>query len=745
MGEIRLTINDRQIVANEGDTILSVARANNIYIPAICCLTRCSPTLACRLCMVDADGKRAYSCNAKVKEGMVVKTEGDDLSADRRAIMEIYAINHPLQCGVCDKSGECELQDNALFQSVASQSYAIKDTDKKPVEWGRVRYDPALCIACERCVTVCKDIIGVGALATTPRGGDAIDEKYKESAPKDAYTIWNRMNKSLIARSPKGDNCVDCGECAAVCPTGAMVTSEFQYKSNAWELKRVPSSCVHCPSACHLFYEVKQGGIDEPDDTIYRVTNDFHFQSLCGAGRFGYDFANKRVKKDEAAFERALEALKKAKAVRFSSLITNEEILILNRLKKRLGLKLINDSAFALSKFLKTFSAVSGKTLYSGSKDTIGDFTVSIGVRLSNDNPQLRYAINNALVVKKGAAIDFHPIGDPIVDTMHKNMLVMRGEVGGEEIALAKLLNRFADRLPKTLKAKIEGLVFDAAELEQIDKLVENRSGFTLIAGGDLFCHPRSENIARMLGLLEKYSPFKVLLSPLKGNDLGAALNADLDESANGYAVGYNAKGDFVLTAFGAQGANELDTPALVQQEGTIVNIDKRVVAIYPALGYEGYTLAHLYNAIANDGEIIETTTDLTGELGAPFDSLENEFGADGKERRGFTLTASEIESIDALEKPKPLKIDGAIVYLANAIDEFNAHLSSGDKLLASDTFLERHGLKEGDKARVTIDGVSLELEVKKEGYIQGEFAFVSVCEGALTGWRFKLASITKG
>ncbi|MDR2639720.1 MAG: NADH-quinone oxidoreductase subunit G [Helicobacteraceae bacterium] len=739
---IGLSIDGRQVFASEGDTILSVARANNIYIPAICCLTRCSPTLACRLCMTDADGKRVYSCNAKVKEGMTVVTDTPELRADRRAIMEIYAINHPLQCGVCDKSGECELQDNTLFQEVSSQSCAIKDLDLKAVTWGRTHYDPALCIVCERCVTVCKDMIGVSALATVPRGGEALDESYKESLPKDAYAIWNKMNKSLIAHSPKGDNCTDCGECAAVCPTGAMIASDFQYKSNAWELRRVPSSCVSCPSACHLVYEIKQGGIDDPSEAIYRVTNDFHFQSLCASGRFGYDYANKGAKKDEAAFARAVAALKQAKAIRFASPVTNEEILILNRLKKLLGIKLINPSAFALARFLKTFGSVSGRKLYSGSKATIGDFTVSIGVRLSNDNQQLRYAINNALVVKKGAAIDFHPVGDAIVDTMHKNMLIMRSEVGEEEIALAKLLNCFADKLPDNLKAKIDGFVFGEAELEQINKLAENKSGFTIIAGSDLFEHPRWENLARMLGLLERYSPFKVVISPLFANDLGAALFADLDESAEGYRVGYNASGDFALTALGAKGENELDMPALIQQEGTIVSADRRVVPIYPALGYGGWTLAELYNALAGKNDRLERTVDLSAEIGRPFDELRNEFGADGEELRGFELEIGYVsEPVDALEPPKPPKLSGVVLYSARSIEQLKPYASSSDALLASEAFLEKHDLNDGNRVKVTIDGASIWLTARKDKYIRGEFAFIGVGEG----WRFKSAKIAKG
>ena len=102
MAEVTLHIDGREIKAKEGEYILNVARANDIFIPAICYLTRCSPTLACRLCLVDIDGKRAYSCNAKAKDGMNIITHSEEIQEERRAIMEVYDINHPLQCGVCD-------------------------------------------------------------------------------------------------------------------------------------------------------------------------------------------------------------------------------------------------------------------------------------------------------------------------------------------------------------------------------------------------------------------------------------------------------------------------------------------------------------------------------------------------------------------------------------------------------------------------------------------------------------------
>jgi len=219
MSEITIKIDGKECKAQEGEYILNVARANGIFIPAICYLTRCSPTLACRICLVEADGKQVYACNAKSKDGMEVKTLTENIAEERRAIMEVYDVNHPLQCGVCDQSGECELQNYTLELGVDEQHYAIKDVPREAKDWGLMHYDPGLCIVCERCVTVCKDMIGDAVLKTVPRGGEALDKSLKDSMPKDAYAMWNKLNKSLIGTTT-GDTleCTDCGECIAVCP-----------------------------------------------------------------------------------------------------------------------------------------------------------------------------------------------------------------------------------------------------------------------------------------------------------------------------------------------------------------------------------------------------------------------------------------------------------------------------------------------------------------------------------------------
>ncbi|MEJ2528288.1 MAG: NADH-quinone oxidoreductase subunit G, partial [Sulfurovaceae bacterium] len=462
--EVKIKIDGVECVAKEGEYILNIARANGIFIPAICYISRCSPTLACRICLVEADGKRVYACNAKAKDGMDVTTSSEEILEERRAIMGVYDINHPLQCGVCDQSGECELQNYTLELGVDSQNYTIADCKRESTNFSSVlHYDPGLCIVCERCVTICKDMVGDNALSTGPRNGAELDKELKESMPKDAYAMWNKLQKSLIVPSDESGqtNCSDCGECLSVCPVGALVSRDFVYTSNAWELKRVPATCSHCSSGCQIFYETKPTSISDRSDKIYRVTNEWNYVSLCGAGRFGYDFENSGATKDEKQFAKATKAFKEAKAIRFNSTITNEEAAMLQSLKKELGVKLINPEAKAFQSFLKDFENYRGESLYSGNyKEMMSEsnFIISVGSALRHDNPNVRYIFNNIQKLNKGAGLYFHPVGDTLIESLGKNVTPIYHTPGLEEYALYLVLDLFAlkDELPKETKNYLE-------------------------------------------------------------------------------------------------------------------------------------------------------------------------------------------------------------------------------------------------------------------------------------------------
>ncbi len=741
---ISITIDGKEYKAKEGEYILNAARANDIFIPAICYLTRCSPTLACRICLVEADGKQVYSCNARVKEGMEIVTTTPNILEERRAIMEVYDVNHPLQCGVCDQSGECELQNYTLELAVDSQSYSIPDTKRETKNWSSVlHYDAGLCIVCERCTTVCKDMIGDSAIKTTKRGGSSLDKSLKGSMPKDAYAMWNKLQKSIIAPSngTEHTNCSDCGECIAVCPVGALVSRDFQYTTNAWDLKKIPATCAHCSSGCQIYYETKPISISDRREKIYRVTNEWNFVSLCGAGRFGYDFENREVKKDKEAFKRAIEAFKKAKVINFTSVITNEEALMLQTLKEKFGVKLINREARAFQIFLDFYKQYSGKSLYSlDFKEVMAsDFVISLGTSLRNDNPNARYAFNNVQKMNKGAGLYFHPVGDTLVPTFGRNILTFAHKVGHEEAVLLLLIELFSNRdeLPDAVKEQldreklVELLGGDSKFEATFSKMMKKKEKFSLIVGEDLYFHPKAKNIVKLIAILEKTSPIRVAMIPPKTNSLGVALICELDDEAKGYTIGYNALGDF---KFSAIGDGDLDAPAMNQQEGTLTNMHKRVTPTNVALEYNGYTLHDIVK------ELIDTPTRYTidwtpklpidkGFKSIDFDSLPNGYSNDGTENRGYLLTqmSSETKEIEVDKFDENIALDGDIAYRCNPQRQFSDFTNKAHQIFEEFALYASPKRAEtlGKRVVVEFDNGNLELDVKVDERMEGDIVAI--------------------
>lgn len=604
-------IDNHTIQCQEGESILDVARKNGIFIPAICYLNGCSPTVACRLCMVEVDGKRVYSCNAKVKDGMNIQTNTPDIAIERQAIMRVYDINHPLECGVCNKSGECELQNYSHMMRVDHQEYAIRDTFKQKSSFGHALYDPNLCIVCERCVTVCEDRIGDSNLSTTKRGADMPDKIYKDTMPKDAFGTWTKLSKSLITNN--GKDCGDCGECIAVCPVGALTEEHFHYTSNAWELTKIESHCPHCPLGCSLRYEGKQG-------KLYRVKNAWIYSSLCGAGRYGWDVDFGEPKGELSA---TIEAFNKAETISFGNFITNEEAFILQALKEQKGYRLYNPTAREFQSFLQTFmaSGIAGDTQILKQSSAI----LSIGCNVAHDVPVLRHLIHNTLKMRKGSSFfALHPLGDKFLDNKSAQYLTYSA---GEEYAALLWLARFikgelpaesaaepapdsaAESGEKTDAKKDDKKTISSpfGELEQ--KTLEPLRGeqLTIIAGSDLYHHPQSKYIAKLLALLSQSA--NVILLPPEGNALGVALICDLDNQLEGYTIGFNKSGHYRLSSLPQDDTTDCTMPSLLQQYGSLTTLDRRVVPLLPAYTYNGITLADIAFALGNPAAFLYKDT----------------------------------------------------------------------------------------------------------------------------------------
>lgn len=808
---ITVKIDGKECQAKDGEYILNVARANEIFIPAICYLTRCSPTLACRLCLVESGGKQIYACNAKVKDGMEITTKTENIEVERRAIMEVYDVNHPLQCGVCDQSGECELQNYTLYMGVDKQNYAVKDVLRDTKNWGVMSYDPGLCIVCEKCVTICKDMIGSNALGTVARGSEALDKSYKDNMPKDAYSMWNKLNKNLI--SFEEDKCIDCGECISVCPVGALVSSDFKYTTNAWELTRVPASNPYSSDSTLMYYEVKHTSIKDETNKIYRVTNDAHYTSLSGAARFGFDYSNRVASKDEVVFKEVVEAFKGCETILFNSFITNEEAFILQKLKVKLGVKLVNDDAFKYKKFLNSFASVSGSSLYSGDLNSLhnSNFVVSVGTYFKSDAPSVRYGFNNSISLNKGSGLYFHPLADTTVEGFGKKgktietvfhaplceeaILYLILDIFGKElpVEIASYLESLKETKTKTItelvKEKVTELVKDeetgeekevtkevskkvAKEvsyqttkliemigsddslLETIASMNEKKDSYTLVVGEDLYGHPNSENLAKLCGVIEKYTDFSVIIIPSSTNTLGVSLLCDLDEKATGKTVGYNMKADIEISALGD---GDLDMPTLNQQEGTFVNINKRVVPTNVAISYNGYTLKDIANNILD--KKVKYTIDYTKEIfeKIPFENLENHFTNGAEEKRGYILSSNQVDSNDSVSPIDNQKLEGVIIYNANPINQFNEFTAVAKQLedaktalYVSKDFIEKSGFTQGDIVKIETQNSVVTLLVAVDNQLAGDIAYVPTFEknsetkNLFGSYRFVTANLTK-
>ncbi len=745
---INFTINGQPVIANKGETILQAARKAGFYIPTMCYLEKTTPCASCRLCVVETDKTDGLilSCQTPPTEGLAVVIDSDRLKTERTNIMRLYDVNHPLECGVCDKSGACDLQNKTLEFGIDRQHFSAKEQQRHIKHWGLVNYDPSLCILCEKCVHVCNEIIG----------DDAIELKF------------GGYKSSIIPKNSDVLDCTFCGECIAVCPVGALVSRDFQYSANAWELTKIPATCAHCSAGCSLTYEVRHTSNSiGAASKIYRVTNDFEHTTLCGAGRFGFDFAV-QTSKDEAEFAKALSAMSKAKAIRFSSLITNEEAMILQLLKEKLSLKLYNEEARAYQNFMAAYGSISGKTGFGGSLDAISqsDGIIVLGGRISTDNPMVRYSMTTAARHNGAKVVYMHPIEDELLQNVVTQFV--KYEVGTEEgvvAMLAKTLLSGAD-LSNEAKAFFDGLdegylcaesnVGDE-EYAQISKSFARAKRKTLVIGSDLLNHKRSENIARLCAMIETYTEFSVVVVPVSINTIGVSLICDLDvDNSSENIVGYNAAGDYTM---GSIGDVMLTLPSLNSQEGTFVSINHQVLPTNVAVSFEGYTLNDLATSL---GVVAENTIDYTVKLpmskgfnGKSFDELGNFFGALGEDNRGYILESCDVETSGSLEEIDDLpEFNGTVVYRCNPVNQFNGYtakveqLEKEAELSGSAQFAAAAKIGDGDKIRLEFPQSTQERIFKLDSTLKGTIALIPAYDVGFGGlneqYRFEKVKIMR-
>jgi NADH-quinone oxidoreductase subunit G len=265
---VTLKINDRDVQVPAGTSVIEAARRIGTEVPSFCYFPQLAVQAACRMCLVEVEKmpKLQTACTLTATEGMVVKTNTDQVHGARKAMLEFLLTNHPLDCPVCDKGGECELQD-MVFRYGAETSRFVEEKIHRPEEkWSElVYYDSPRCILCFRCVTVCDAGMDVKALGVGMRGAKSI-------------IIPNREDHL---------ECEECGMCIDICPVGALTSGTYRYKTRPWEMTYVSTVCTHCSNGCKTTLSVRNHEIMRANNRdLSGINEDF----LCIKGRFGFDF-----------------------------------------------------------------------------------------------------------------------------------------------------------------------------------------------------------------------------------------------------------------------------------------------------------------------------------------------------------------------------------------------------------------------------------------------------------------------
>ncbi len=269
---VTLTIDGQELTVPVGTTVLQAAQGAGTEVPHYCYHPGLSSPAMCRLCLVEVEGapKLLPSCTTTVADGQVVHTQSDDATRMRQGVLEFYLLNHPLDCPICDQSGECDLQDHVFAEGREhGRGREAKRVFGRDDLGGDVLFYGDRCVMCTRCVRFMNEIEEKPLLTVVERGNRAVIDTFFDEG---------------LEQSDWAGNVVD------ICPVGALVSKDFLHKARAWDLEHTPSICPNCSQGCNIDLHTR-------DNLVHRMkprTNlEVNGHWICDYGRSRYEWLNR--------------------------------------------------------------------------------------------------------------------------------------------------------------------------------------------------------------------------------------------------------------------------------------------------------------------------------------------------------------------------------------------------------------------------------------------------------------------
>jgi NADH-quinone oxidoreductase subunit G len=271
---VSCTIDGRAVTVPKGTRIIEAAEQLGIGIVHYCYHPALSAPAMCRMCLVEVEGapKLQPACVTPIQDGAVINTEAEAAEEARTGVLEFYLVNHPLDCPICDASGECKLQDY-VFQEGRKHGRSLEPKAVLGQDdfGGDVIYDGDRCIMCTRCTRYMREVAGDERLCVVQRGSRSVIDTFFDEG---------------LDGSPFASNIID------ICPVGALLSKDFLHKARAWDLDRTPSICPNCSQGCNIT-------LDTRDNLVQRLkprhNPDVNSYWMCDYGRYRYEWMNRGV------------------------------------------------------------------------------------------------------------------------------------------------------------------------------------------------------------------------------------------------------------------------------------------------------------------------------------------------------------------------------------------------------------------------------------------------------------------